>query len=162
MKRLFVMAERLKSMTTPSRDEELTPLPAGKWFDNLKVAFEWADSSNLLGDLFGWQANVYLLTNKSFVQITKVTEQMIYENELHEALEGLKAAYYDTDAFTFQIAEGGYGRKKWEEMTKQKLNSLYGSTAAGRGSVPLNEDEINSASAASQRRKEQHGNPEQE
>lgn len=29
-------------------------------------------------------------------------------------------------------------------------------------SVPLNEDEINSASAASQRRKEQHGNPEQE
>lgn len=29
-------------------------------------------------------------------------------------------------------------------------------------SVPLNEDEINSASAALQRRKEQHGNPEQE
>lgn len=102
MKRLLVMAERSKSICTPSRDEELTPLPAGKWFDNLKAAFEWADSSNLLGDLFGWQANVYLLTAKKRCKITKVTERMIYEDELHEALEGLHEAleglrrsYYD-------------------------------------------------------------------
>lgn len=147
MKRLFVMAERSRNICTPSRDEELTPLPAGKWFDNLKAAFEWADSSNLLGDLFGWQANVYLLTNKSLIRITKVTEKMIYENELREALEGLRRSYYDsavpaeidigplyhdTDAFTFQIAERGYGRKKWEEMTKAKLNSVYGETAGDR------------------------------
>ena len=124
----YVTAERLKSMSTPSRDEELIPLPADKWFNTLKDAFSWAEIGNLIGSFLGWERHVYLLTPK----ITKVTEQMIYEDEMHEALEGLKAAYYDTDACTFQIAERGYGRKKWEEMTKAKLNSVYGETAGDR------------------------------
>lgn len=132
MKRLFVMAERMKSMSTPSRDEELYPLPEGKWCKTLKEAFYEAEIGNLIGYFLGWEKHVYLLTAKKWIQITKVTEQIIYEDELHEALEGLKAAYYDTGAFTFQIAERGYGRKKWEEMTKAKLNSVYGETAGDR------------------------------
>ena len=73
-------------------------MPAGKWFNNLKAAFEWADSSNMLGDLFGWHASVYLLTAKNWIKITKVTEYMIYEDELYKALEGLKATYKAEEA----------------------------------------------------------------
>ena len=137
MKRLFVMAERSKSMSTPSRDEELYPLPGGKWCKTLKEAFFEAETGNLIGYFLGWEKHVYMLTAKKWVRITKVTEQMIYEDELHEALEGLKAAYYDTDAFTSRPLLTG-------------------------DSVPLNEDVINSVGAALQRRKEQYGNPEQE
>lgn len=107
MERLFVMPERSKSICSPSRDEELTPMPAGKWFCNLKAAFEWADSSNLLGDLFGWHANVYLLTAKKWTKITKVTKQMIYEDELHEALEGLTASYNPEITWRVMIKSGG-------------------------------------------------------
>lgn len=99
----YVTAERLKSMSTPSRDEELIPLPAGKWFDTLKAAFGWAEIGNLIGSFLGWEKHVYLLTPKKLVRITKVTEQMIYEDELHKALEGLKASYWK--------AGDGYGKK---------------------------------------------------
>lgn len=87
----YVTAERLKSMSTPSRDEELIPLPADKWFNNLKDAFQWAEVGDMIGSFLGWERHVYLLTPKKLVRITKVTEQMIYEDELYEALEGLKA-----------------------------------------------------------------------
>jgi hypothetical protein len=91
----YVTAERLKSMSTPSRDEELTPLPAGKWCNTLKEAFFEAEIGNLIGYFLGWEKHVYMLTPKKLVRITKVTEQMIYEDELHEALEGLRRSYYD-------------------------------------------------------------------
>lgn len=91
----YVTAERLKSMSTPSRDEELIPLPAGKWFNTLKDAFDWAEIGNLIGSFLGWEKHVYLLTSNKLVRITKVTEQMIFEDELHEALEGLRRSYYD-------------------------------------------------------------------
>lgn len=80
----YVIAERLKSMSTPSRDEELIPLPASKWFNSLKAAFQWAEVDNMIGSVLGWERQVYLLTPKKLVRITKVTEQMIYEDEMQE------------------------------------------------------------------------------
>ena len=91
----YVTAERLKNMSTPSRDEELIPLPAGKWFNTLKDAFRWAEVGDMIGSFLGWERHVYLLTPKKLVRITKVTEQMIYEDELYEALERLRKSYYD-------------------------------------------------------------------
>lgn len=111
----YVSAERLKSSSTPSRDEELIPLPAGKWFDTLKDAFDWAEIGNLIGSFLGWEKQVYMLTPKKLVRITKVTEQMIFEDELYEAVEGLKAVYYT--------------------HAKTQLNSVYGKTAGGSYSV---------------------------
>lgn len=81
----YVTAERLKSMSISSGDEELIPLPAGKWFNTLKEAFRWAEVGDIIGSFLGWERHVYLLTPKKPVRITKVTEQMIYEDELHEA-----------------------------------------------------------------------------
>ena len=109
----YVNAERLKSMSTPSRDEELIPLPAGKWFNTLKDAFRWAEVGDMIGSFLGWERHVYLLTPKKLVRITKVTEQMIYEDELQEALEGLRRSYYNAV----------------RPSEKAKLNSIYGKTA---------------------------------
>lgn len=75
--------------------------------------------------------------------------------------------------YLLKVYGGGSGRTLINSYEYDKLKEARAHKAAlnrySRGyfnividSVPLNEDEINSASAALQRRKEQHGNPEQE
>ena len=105
----YVSAERLNSMSTPSRDEEHIPLPAGKWFNNLKDAFDWAEIGNLIGSFLGWERQVYLLTPNKLVRITKVTEQMIFEDELHEALEGLTSEHNPRIGWCIKMSSGGGG-----------------------------------------------------
>lgn len=143
-KRIVVIPEYLNR--SASRDEQhLKPLPAAKMFDNLRAAFEWSFQSEMLGDYFGWHAPVYLVSGCKLILITKTTDKLIMEEEIFEALEGLKASYYEPGA-----------------EVKSALKNRSGYMNIIIDSVPLNEDEINSAGAASQRRKGKHGNTEQE
>lgn len=75
--------------------------------------------------------------------------------------------------YLVKVYGGGNGRTLINSYEFDKLKEARARKAAlnrySRGyfnividSVPLNEDEINSAGAASQRRKGKHGNPEQE
>lgn len=106
-KRIVVIPEHLSR--SASRDESLHPLPAAKMFDNLEAAFEWSNESELLGDYFGWHAPVYLVSGSKLILITKTTDKMIMEEEIFEALEGLRATYYEPNA-----------------EVKSTLNKVYG------------------------------------
>ena len=107
-KNIVVVPEYLNR--SASRDEEhLKPLPAAKMFYNLRAAFEWSFQSELLGDYFGWHAPVYLVSGCKLILITKTTDKLIREEEIFEALEGLKASYYEPSA-----------------EVKSALNKVYG------------------------------------
>lgn len=111
-KRIVVIPEYLNR--SASRDEQhLKPLPAAKMFDNLRQAFEWSFQSELLGDYFGWHAPVYLVSGCKLILITKTTDKLIREEEIFEALEGLKAGYYEPSA-------------EVKSALKNRLNKVYG------------------------------------
>lgn len=111
-KRIVVIPEYLNR--SASRDEQhLKPLPAAKMFDNLRQAFEWSFQSELLGEYFGWHAPVYLVSGCKLILITKTTDKLIREEEIFEALEGLKASYYEPSA-------------EVKSALKNRLNKVYG------------------------------------
>lgn len=89
-RRIAVIPERLRNFRSPSRDEDLTPLPASKLFSTLRSAFEWAYSGDIIGELFGWHSPVYMVSRDRLIPVAKIPKSEMLEMQKAEYLERMR------------------------------------------------------------------------